>query len=89
MWPRALRAACGPQPESQWELLAAVDETHARQSPNESDPQPVLTEKLHRGGLRTLFSDLIGERDPGADGQFGKLSAKKAIAMEIDLRAIA
>ena len=57
----------------------ALSASNARRRTRRSDPQAVLSEQLHRGRLRAFFTDLVGEHDPGTDGQFGKRS--DAVAM--------
>jgi hypothetical protein len=49
----------------------------------------MLSEQLNRGCLRALFADFVGKHDPGADSQFGKRSVKNAVAVKVDLVAIA
>ena len=71
-----------------WQQTRRMQITRASRQ-GQSEPQPVLSKQFNRGCLRALFADFVGKHDSGADSQFGKRSVKNAVAVKVDLLAIA
>src|SRR5450755_205247 len=54
-----------------------------------SGPQSVLAEQLHGARLRSPLAGFLGKGHAGARGQPGKAAVEHAVAVKVDLAAVA